>query len=119
MSQISLSEASDLFQKLFAERTPLTAFLVSPSRARIRLNGFIVGATRNEGLFIGDRLPPDTPLNWINVFPFDEGGCVFTYGENREITEEVRLLLNIGLGESAMSLRFVVTNETLILFFTL
>jgi hypothetical protein len=119
MSQISVSEASDLLQKLFDERTSLAAFFVTPSRARIRLNGFIIGATRKEGLLVADRLPPATPSNWINVFPFAEGECVFTYGERREVTEDVRLLLTTDLGESALIMRFPVTDETLTLFFTL
>ena len=119
MSQISPFEASDLLQKLFDERTPVTAFLMTPSRARLRFNGFIVGATKEGGLFIGDRLLPDAPSNWINVFPFGEGECTFVYGEKREITADVRLLLTTDVGESALTIRFIVTDEILTLFFTL
>ena len=58
MSQISISEASDLLKKLFDERIPVTAFLIGPSRVRFLLKGFVVGATKEQGLFVGDRLPP-------------------------------------------------------------
>lgn len=84
MSQIGVSDASDLLKKLFDERTPVAAFFATPSRARIRLNGFVVDVT--EGLSVGDSLPPATPSNWITVFPYAEGECVFDYGERREMT---------------------------------
>ncbi len=118
MSQISLSEASDILKKLFDERLPLTAYLITPSRARVRLNGFIVGATREKGLFVGDRLPPAIPSNFINLFPFTEGECIFTYGEKREIGEDIRASLPADLEDSMLMISFPVTHELLTLFFT-
>ena|SRR6476660_7898396 len=118
MSRISVYEASDLLKKLFDERTPVKAFFTSPAKARIRLDGFIAGATLDQGLYIGDCLPPETPANWINVFPFREGECIFDYGEKREITEDVRIHLTTDLGESALIIRFIVTDELLSIFFT-
>lgn len=120
MSQVlSLPEASDLLKKLFDERVPISAFLISPSRLRVRLHGYIVGATENAGLFIGDRRLPDLSLNWVNVFPFKPGCCSFVYGEKREIPEDVRANLTTETGESALTLHFPFTNEILTLFFTI
>jgi len=52
VNQISPEEGSDLLHKLFSEQLPVVAFFTSISRARIRLDGFVVGATRDKGLSI-------------------------------------------------------------------
>jgi len=70
-------------------------------------------------LFVGDCLPPKISSNWINIFPFEKGECVFVYGEKREITEDVRLLMTTDLGESALTIRFLITDELLSPFFTI
>lgn len=120
MSQVlSLPEASDLLKKLFDERVPISAFLISPSHLRVRLHGYVVGATAQAGLFIGDRLLPALSLNWINVFPFEPGCCSFVYGEKREISEDVRANFATETGESSLILHFPLTNEILTLFFTI
>ncbi len=118
MSQISLPEASDLLLKLFTERIRVGAFFTTSAGARIRLDGFVVGATREAGLFIGNRPIPEISDAFINVFPFKEAGCVFSYGEKREIPPEVRTFLTSGLGESSLVIRFIVSEEILALFFT-
>lgn len=119
MSQISISEASDLLKKLFDERIPVTAFLIGPSRVRFLLKGFVVGATKEQGLFVGDRLPPEISVNWVNVSPFVEGRCMFEYGERREIPEGFRDDVFLAdLGESLLTIRFLTTSEILSIFFT-
>lgn len=118
MSQISPSEASDLLQKLFAEQTRVAAFFMTSAGARIRLDGFVVGATTEGGLFIGNLRLPKISDAFINVFPFAEGECVFSYGEKREISAESRAFLTSDIGDSALVVRFVVSEETLTLFFT-
>lgn len=118
MSQISPSEASDLLLKLFTEQSRVAAFFMGPEGTRIRLDGFVVGATREAGLFIGNRRVPEVSDAYINVFPFREGECVFSYGEKREIASEARAFLTSDIGDSALTIRFVVSDEILTLFFT-
>jgi hypothetical protein len=116
MSQISLAEASDLFGKLFAEKVRLATFFITPSGARVRLDGFLTGADREKGLFIATRPLPDGGGDWINVSPFNERECVFSYGEAREVPEELRKDI---LGESAITITFLTTGERFAMFFTL
>lgn len=116
MSQISLAEASDLLQKLFSEKVRLATFFVTPSRARVRLDGFLTGARIAEGLFVTTRPLPDSGGDWINVSPFNEGECVFSYGEAREVADELREQI---LGESALIITFRTTGERFAIFFTL
>jgi hypothetical protein len=118
VSQISLLEADDLLQKLFAERKPLATFFITPSGARVRLNGFLTGASRDTGIFISSRPLPDGGGDWINVSPFREGECTFSYGEQREIAEDLRDT-NSDLGESALMIIFLRTGERFAIFFTL
>ena len=118
MSQISLADASDLLQKLFSERLRLATFFITPSGARVRLDGFLTGAKKKEGLFITTRPLPDGGGDWINVSPFVEGECTFSYGEQREVAEEFREFTR-GLGESALIITFLNTEERFCIFFTL
>jgi hypothetical protein len=116
MSQISLAEASDLFQKLFDEKVRLATFFISPSGARVFLDGFLTGAGRETGIFITTSPLPDGGGDWINVRPYDERECTFTYGESREVPEELRERI---LGESAIIINFLTTGERFVIFFTL
>jgi hypothetical protein len=116
MSQISLAESSDLFQKLFAENVRLATFFITPSRVRVRLDGFLTGADREKGIFITTHPLPDGGGDWINVSPFNKGECVFSYGEAREVPDELRKGI---LGESALMIDSLTTGERLAIFFTL
>lgn len=119
MSQISLPEACDLLSKVFNEGVRITAFFVSPYGSRAKVRGFINSATRANGLVITVLRPPELGDVWINAFPFDEGQCEFTYGEVRELSDDVRSFLGEGTEESALVIRFVKSGEVLALFFTL
>jgi hypothetical protein len=120
VNQISPGEASDLLQKLFSEQLPVVAFFASTSKARIRLNGFVVGATRDKGLFIGNSALPTEPTSFINIFPFrQEDGCRFLYGDRSEGAAEARSFVSEDNGASALAMRFVVSEELLVLFFTI
>lgn len=116
MSQISPIEASDLLHKLFSEKVPLKTFFVSPSGARVRLDGFLTGANE-KGLFITARL--DGEGDWINVVPFRPGECVFVYGDTREVDLGMRDIFTRDLGDSAITMRFILTDERFAIFFTI
>jgi hypothetical protein len=116
MSQISLAEASDSLEKLFGEKVRLATFFITPSRARVRLDGFLTGVSREQGLFVTTRPLPIDGGGWINVSPFSEGECVFSYGEAREVADELREHI---LGESALIITFLTTGERFAMFFTL
>jgi hypothetical protein len=116
MSQISFSEAHDLLQKLFSERKPLATFLIAPSGTRVLLNGFITEVSQETGIFVTSR--PDGGGEWINVPPFSESECIFSYGEQREVAEELRNSVR-DLGESALMIDFVRTGEHFSIFFKL
>jgi hypothetical protein len=113
--QISLAEANDLLQKLFAERKSLATFFITPSGARVRLNGFLTGAG-DTGIFITSHPLPDGGGDWINVSPFREGECAFSYGEAREVADKFRDLL-ADLGGSALIIHFLRTGEHFSIFF--
>jgi hypothetical protein len=117
MSQISPAEASDLLLKLFNERVRLATFFITPSGARVRLDGFLTGATWEQGIFITTHPLPEGGGDFINVFPFKEGECDFSYGEERELAEENRGLAR-GLGESVLIIAFHSTGERFSIFFT-
>jgi hypothetical protein len=119
VNQISPEEGSDLLHKLFSEQLPVVAFFTSTSRARIRLDGFVVGATRDKGLFIGNRALPADPTSFIDVFPFGEGECRFLYGDRSEGAAEIRSFVTEDNGVSALVMRFIVSEELLVLFFTI
>jgi len=116
MSQISLAEAADLLQKLFSEKVRLATFFITSSGARLRLDGFLTGADREKGIFITTRPLPDGGGDWLNVSPFKKGECVFSYGEARELPEDLRKGI---LGESALLIDFLSTGERFAMFFTL
>jgi hypothetical protein len=118
MNQISLSEANDLLKKLFDERKSLATFFMSLSGTRVRLNGFLTGSSKDKGIFITSRPLPDAGGDWINVSPFREGECTFSYGEQREIAEDLRDP-NSELGESALIITFLGTGQRFAIFFTL
>lgn len=117
MSQISLSEANDLLKKLFDERKPLATFFITPSGARVRFNGFLTGSSKDKGIFITSQPLPEGGGDYINVSPFREGECTFSYGEKREIPEELRNSPD-DLGESALLIDFLRTGERFAIFFT-
>jgi hypothetical protein len=115
VSQISPQEASDILEKLFSEKVRVSTFFNTSSGARVRLDGFLTGARPEEGLFITSR--PDGGGDWINVRPFKVAGmCTFSYGEAREVGEELRGSI---LGESALIINFLATGKHFAIFFTL
>jgi hypothetical protein len=116
MSRISLAEVHDLLQKLFSERKPLATFFVAPSGTRVLLSGFIAEASKETGIFVTSL--PDGRGHWINVPPFSESECIFSYGEQREIAEELRNSVS-DLGESALMIDFLRTGEQFSIFFKL
>ncbi len=118
MSQISLREAADLIEKLLSERISVRASFFAPSGARVFLPGFVDSATSRNGLVISVSGPPlDESRGWINVRPFDRE-CEFTYGEKRELPEELRYLSEVHV-ESCLLIRFLESGELFVLFFTL
>jgi hypothetical protein len=117
MTQMSLSEANDLLKKLFGEQKSLATFFITPSGTRVRLNGFLTGSSTDTGIFITSRPLPDVGGNYINVSIFREGECTFSYGEQRELPEELRD--PAGLGESALLIHFLRTGERFAIYFTL
>jgi hypothetical protein len=117
MTQMSLSEADDLLKKLFDERKPLATFFITPSGTRVRLNGFLTGSSKDKGIFITSRPLPDGGGDYVNVSLFHEGECTFSYGEQRELPEELRD--STGLGESALLVDFLRTGEQFAIYFTL
>ena len=118
MSQISLREAVDLIEKLFAERLPLCAFFESPIGVRASVSGFLDSATRNVGLVVSVARPPSEGPGWINVPFLSDTECEFSYGEKRELPEEIRRLSEEH-GESCLVIRFLESGELFALFFTL
>jgi hypothetical protein len=118
MGQISLSETNDLLKKLFEERNALSTFLITLSGTRVRFNGFLTGSSTDKGIFITSRPLPDGGGDWIIVPLFRDGECTFSYGEQREIAEDLRDP-NSELGESALIITFLGTGERFAIFFTL
>ena len=119
MSQISLREAVDLLQKFASERIPLRAMLASPSGARAVVPGFVDSFRRETGLVVSVSGPPiDVFRGYIAVRPFDRP-CDFTYGEERELPEEVRQSLSPEHGKSVLVIRFLDSGEVFALFFTI
>jgi hypothetical protein len=117
MGQLSLSEANDLLKKLFDERKSLATLLITRSGTRVRFHGFITGSS-DKGIFITSRPLPDGGGDWINVSLFREGECTFSYGEQRELPEDLRDP-NSDLGESTLTITFLATGERFAIFFTL
>jgi hypothetical protein len=116
MAQVSLTETADLLKKLLDERIPLLAFLRS-TRGDCRLHGFVDSVTRKDGLVISVSGPPiDVERGYLRFQPFVEG-CVFWYGEKRELPEQFRHLSD-EYGESVLLMGFG-GPEHLSLFFTL
>jgi hypothetical protein len=52
------------------------------------------------------------------VFPFEDGECIFTYGAKWEVSADKKAFLTSEIGESALLMRFALTDECLILFFS-
>jgi hypothetical protein len=118
MSQISLPEAVDLLSKLLSERVPLIVFFRSRTLAEARIAGFVDSLTRDSGLVISASGPPiEVERGYIRVRPL-EAGCVFWYGEKRELPVQFQDLADV-YGESVLSMTFPEANEVIVLFFTL
>jgi hypothetical protein len=117
MPQISFPEASDLLEKLFTERIRVHALLISPTGVRAQVKGLIDSGTLEVGLVVSSTRPsPDAAA--IIVVPLGAEGCVFTYGELRELPEEIRLRLGAAeRGESVLVMAFN-SGDTFALFFT-
>jgi hypothetical protein len=84
----------------------------------VRISGFIDSITRDNGLVISASGPPiEVERGYIRVRPFDEG-CIFWYGEKRELPEQFRDIAGI-YGESVLGIVFPEFGEIFALLFTL
>jgi hypothetical protein len=119
MAQISPLEADSLLSKLLTERIPLKAFFKAPF-VEVQIPGFIDGKTAEDGVLISESGPPiDVRHGFLRVSGF-ERRCDFWYGEQREVSEEVRKIASArDVGESVLVIRFLDTDEVLALYFTI
>ncbi len=117
MAKISFSEATDLLRKLFEEQVQMHAFLTASSGIRATVVGSIDSATARFGLVVSDKHPANLG-NWINV-PLEERGCSFEYGDGRELSTVIRKEITEKYGESALIVKFALTEDVLALFFTI
>ena len=102
MSQISLSETTDLLSKLFEERIRLQVFVISDSRTRVSFWGFVDSITREDGVTISASGPPiDLMQGYVRFFPFGDA-CEFWYGEKRELPPEVQASVAHARGSSCL-----------------
>jgi hypothetical protein len=114
VSQISQPDAADLLNKLLSERIPVSAFFVSSTGTRVSIPGFVDSVTSAEGVVVSISGPPiDVSRGYLTFLPQD---CDFSYGEKRELPEELRFL-SPERGDSALLLRRP-SGERLVLFFT-
>ena len=118
MSQISQSEAVDLLGKLLSERVPVQAFFSSASGAQVSFFGFVDSVAREDGIVISFSGPPiDVSRGYIRFIPLNRP-CDFSYGEQRELPEELRPAPGTR-GDSCLLLILPESKERLFLFFTL
>jgi hypothetical protein len=118
MSQILQAETADLLSKLMSERIPVQAFLFSKAGTRVSFFGFVDSITRDNGVLISaSGAPIDLSRGYFNFLPFDRG-CEFSYGETRELPEELQLSLKDTRGKSCLMFFFPKLGDRFALFFT-
>jgi len=102
MNKISRSEAGLLLDKLIRENIPVVAFFIKDG-VQVKLRGFVSKITASVGLEIIAR--QDSTSTGYLIVPIGEpvgSGCVFAYGDKRELPERTREELAERLGEAVL-----------------
>ena len=114
---VSFEDGCRLIEKLFSEQTPLSALLIIPTGTPVRVIGSVDSITPEAGLVISSSRPPSSGVALISL-PFFGRDCAFTFGDNRDLPEERRDELATKFGDTMLCLRFLDSEEFLVLTLT-
>lgn len=101
-NEISLNEAGLLINKLMQESIPVIAYFVRDG-VQVKLRGFVNSVTSDVGLVVVER-QGSIPVGYLTV-PIGTpvgNGCVFAYGDKRELPEQTSDELAEKLGEAVL-----------------
>lgn len=110
---ISSEEAAGIAHKLITESIPVQAFLVCADGTRGVLRGFL--RDFSDWLEIGEKMTDES--DWYLRVPITPG-CVFSFGDKRELRDPAKAEAFTRMGEAALTVVFA-EDSKLILFFNL
>ena len=114
---ISFEDGCRLLDKLFSEQAPVYAMLVQPSGSHARVTGRVDSISEETGLIISTSRPPSSGAAVISL-PLFNRDCVFNFGDKRDVPDDKREELAAKFGDTMLCLRFLDSDEVLILTFT-
>jgi hypothetical protein len=117
-NMISLDDARSLLTKLLEERIPVIAFFVTSTGDKVALSGKVDSISQLSGLVVSVARPPTAATGYLAV-PINNRACECSYGDVRLLPAEEREKFKDSFGESVLTIRFLDTEDTLGLFFTL
>lgn len=114
---ISSQAADDLLSKLVLERIPVHALLTSTTGSQTALCGFVDGCSAKQLVISVDR--PPSPETGFVIIPLEGRDIEVSYCDEREASAEVRATLVPKFGDTVLLIRFLESDEFLVLTFTL